>query len=603
MPNRCLILAPLLGFCLVYGPTAHGQFIAFNDYAPGVGTHSNTTTLGVVPSGRLKDIRSGLLTSVSVAITQSGTTPAGVHGVPVSGTPADVVFGGYVDFGGGPNPAIELDAAADFLLYTFTGLDESLEYNFQATAISSHPTYTNRWSLFEILGAASFTSAHTAGAFSTAKLPGLAVNQVVINTGDNVEGELAWWEHIRPGPGGTFAVRSKKYSGSMPGGSTQGLKGYGLTGFRLEQAPTYTGRTQVPPLIPNPEPNHINGIETVFMILMENHDWSTIKDSTYCPYINKTLLPMASYCTQYYSPPGVHPSEPNYLWLIAGTNFGIRDDGLPNVNRLSSTATLFNQLDQAGISWKTYQEDISGTNCPVASTGKYVARHNPFVFFDSVSANLDYCSNHVRPYPELAGDLTADRVARFNFISPNLTNDMHDIAAGSPSSRLQGDNWLSREVPKILASPAFIRAGALFIVWDEGTADSDGPMGMIALSPRARGGGYNNKIYYTHSSLLRTLQDIFAVQPYLADAAYAQSLCDLFKTLRLTSAKWAPDGFRFTGTNLIVGKTYVVQLASSLATRNWVSIQTNIAESVSFTFTDPNADPASPGFYRIKELP
>src|SRR2546423_4705497 len=64
-------------------------------------------------------------------------------------------------------------------------------------------------------------------------------------------------------------------------------------------------------------------IRTVFIILLENHDWSTIIGAAECPYINNTLLPMSSYCRQYYNPPALHPSQPNYIWLEAGTNFGI----------------------------------------------------------------------------------------------------------------------------------------------------------------------------------------------------------------------------------------------------------------------------------------
>src|SRR5437588_10485793 len=84
-------------------------------------------------------------------------------------------------------------------------------------------------------------------------------------------------------------------------------------------------------------------IKTVFLIMMENHNWSTIIGVTNCPYINHTLLPMASHCEQYYTPPGLHPSEPNYLWLEAGTNFGILDDS--TTNRISSTNHLVTLLN------------------------------------------------------------------------------------------------------------------------------------------------------------------------------------------------------------------------------------------------------------------
>src|SRR5437763_1726164 len=56
-------------------------------------------------------------------------------------------------------------------------------------------------------------------------------------------------------------------------------------------------------------------IRNVFVILMENHNWSSIEGSPSAPYINGTLLPMASRAHAYYNPPGVHPSLPNYLWI------------------------------------------------------------------------------------------------------------------------------------------------------------------------------------------------------------------------------------------------------------------------------------------------
>src|ERR1051325_4184701 len=48
------------------------------------------------------------------------------------------------------------------------------------------------------------------------------------------------------------------------------------------------------------------GIRTVFLILFENKDWTDILGSPSAPYIN-SILPMASYCEQYYNPPDLHP--------------------------------------------------------------------------------------------------------------------------------------------------------------------------------------------------------------------------------------------------------------------------------------------------------
>jgi hypothetical protein len=72
--------------------------------------------------------------------------------------------------------------------------------------------------------------------------------------------------------------------------------------------------------------------KTVFIILMENHNWTgdgatSIKGNPNAPYINNTLLPMASHTERYFNPPNIHPSLPNYLWLEAGTNFDVSGTG------------------------------------------------------------------------------------------------------------------------------------------------------------------------------------------------------------------------------------------------------------------------------------
>ena len=270
-----------------------------------------------------------------------------------------------------------------------------------------------------------------------------------------------------------------------------------------------------------------NGVKTVFIILMENRNWSGIKGSASAPYINGTLLTQGAHAENYVNVPGLHPSEPNYIWLEAGNNFGITDDGLPSTNHLSTTAHLVNQLEQAGISWKAYAEGISGTSCPVTNSGKYAPKHVPFVFFDDVRTNATRCVQHVRPYTELATDLTHGTAPRYAFIVPDLCDDMHDsLGCATLDSVKNGDTWLSKEVPKILASQAYQDNGALFVTWDE-SEGSDVPIGMMVMSPLAKT-NYSNAIEYTHSSMLRTAQEIFGVGPLLGGAATATDLADLF---------------------------------------------------------------------------
>ncbi len=290
----------------------------------------------------------------------------------------------------------------------------------------------------------------------------------------------------------------------------------------LIAAASFLGLLGIPPSVADAG---FNASSTVFIILMENENWSSIKGSASAPYINNTLLPIASYAEQYYNPPGNHPSLPNYLWLEAGTNFGILNDNPPSSNHQSTTNHFVTYLKNTGISWKTYQENITGTTCPTTDSYPYAVRHNPFAYFDDIVNN--YCVAAMRPYTELAGDLTNNTVSHYNFITPNLCDDMHDSCAPTNNPIKQGDTWLSQNVPMILQSAAYQNNGLLIITWDEAVT-GDGPIGLIVLSPLAKGGGYHNSLGYTHSSTLRTFQKIFGVTPYLGGAATGLDLSDLF---------------------------------------------------------------------------
>jgi len=347
-------------------------------------------------------------------------------------------------------------------------------------------------------------------------------------------------------------------------------------------------------------------VQTVFVILLENHNWADFEGSADAPFINGTLLPQGSHCEQYYNPPGLHPSEPNYLWLEAGTNFGIRDDNDPASNHQNTTCHLTAQLGSAGISWKTYQEDIAGDVVPLTTINGYRPKHNPFVFFDDLTGTnnpLDsYGLAHNRPFTELLGDLTNHGIARYNFITPNLCDDGHDTCAPQNDSVRQIDDWLAGSVPAILNSAAYANNGALFITWDEGEGGSDGPIGLILLSPLARGEGYSNSIHYTHSSLLRTFQEIFGVAPWLGDAANATDLRDLFMQLTIHSMGLDTNGaFCMNITGVLAGTTNVVESSADLIT--WIEVGTNCNSSNSFSFQDHAATNGGNRFYRVRQSP
>ena len=235
--------------------------------------------------------------------------------------------------------------------------------------------------------------------------------------------------------------------------------------------------------------------------------------------------------------------------------------------------------------------------------------HNPFMFFKNINTNFAYVTNHVRPFSELSQHLAESSVAHFNFICPNVTNDMHD-SVGGVSTRILGDNWLAREVPKILNSAAFTNGGVLFIAWDEGSlggssGESDGPLGLIVLSPLAKGRGYVNTIHYTHSSTLRTFQDILGVRPYLADASNTVDLSDLFlPTPKISEVVSVANGWQVSVTNLMAGRSHQLQSTTELDVGEfWQTLASITPTQSKHIFTHTNDVSEEHRYYRVVLVP
>ena len=313
-------------------------------------------------------------------------------------------------------------------------------------------------------------------------------------------------------------------------------------------------------VMPSSTQAQMSSVKTVWVILMENHNWTgnnagaafkdpDIKGSPLAPYANGQLLATSAHAEQYFNPPGNHPSQPNYLWLEAGTNFGVLADTQPGQPQLTTHMHLVRLLEDAGISWRAYAEPDFGSpvfdKCPLDFT-YFDVEHLAFVYFSDVneglSASSPECIKHVKPYYQLATDLANQTSARYNFVMPNLCHQGHEFISPcdkneSADNTLRGDTWLKQNVPLILESQEYKKGGALFIIWDEAEDNgpySDGPIGMFLLSPFAKGSGktsYTSTVHYDHSSTLKTLQEIFGVTPLLGAAGNdgTNDLSDMFK--------------------------------------------------------------------------
>jgi hypothetical protein len=324
-------------------------------------------------------------------------------------------------------------------------------------------------------------------------------------------------------------------------------------------------------------PSVHSGPDHVFIIMLENHSQHSVidqRDSSgelVAPYITQLAHTYAT-ADHYF---GVtHPSQPNYLAAISGSNWGIQDDTPTTVD----VPNLVDQLEANGFTWNAYMEAIDPANKLAAtapgSTALYAIKHNPFVEMQDIRDNPARMA-HVKPYEDLFGDLQTGNVGNFVWITPDQCNDMHggvyvaipgrpetpcpygdavNNDAADVSLQHKADDFVKRTVQAIMASPAWTENSAIFVTADENDFDAsnptvgdwenaDGccdspviPAGDPRISPSWPGGVYGGGLVpailvtthshqpfvdqteYNHYSFLATVEKLWHLG-YLANAA------------------------------------------------------------------------------------
>lgn len=319
-------------------------------------------------------------------------------------------------------------------------------------------------------------------------------------------------------------------------------------------------------------------IRHVFIILLENKSYrTTFGTGSAAPYLAKTLPARGALLVNYF---GVgHESLDNYIALVSGqapnpatqmdchkvVEFQPSSPKLDSFGELRGSGcvyptmvkTLPDQLEQAGLTWKGYMEDLDvdpardrNVVCTTRRIGRldpteratgadeYASKHNPFVYFHTIIDDPKNCASHIVGLQALAEDLrNAGTTANFSFITPNLCHDGHDPQCddGAPGGLKGINGFLEKWVPRITRSPAFLQDGLLVITFDESDgAPPDGSDACCAEKPlgggpppgiRGPGGGRVgavvlspfvlpgtvSKVSYNHYALLRTVEDIFGL--------------------------------------------------------------------------------------------
>ncbi len=328
------------------------------------------------------------------------------------------------------------------------------------------------------------------------------------------------------------------------------------------------------PAIAAKQPAKIEGVPrfgNVFIIVGENTEITQVNAQN-TPYLATELMPRSAWLTHYY---GVtHFSLANYIAMTSGQYTVCQQGDYGPGDCHQDIDNLFSQLNAAGISWKSWMESMPEP-CAIEDAGAsktlngYDVKHNPAVYYDNIegmygvwsaTSTSDLCRARVVPAGTTGPNdmrhfdttLAKGRVPRFNLIIPNECENGHDTCPPNPPSATgQFDEFLRREVPKILASPAFGADGVLIITYDEGTStgggggangstpcnawvdcpnffDGGGNVPFLVISNLAKTGEFNTYVR-DHYSLLRTLENGFAIRQYLGEAASAHPIADIWK--------------------------------------------------------------------------
>lgn len=123
-----------------------------------------------------------------------------------------------------------------------------------------------------------------------------------------------------------------------------------------------------------------------------------------------------------------HPSQPNYIGLIAGDTLGVDSDDNYDLDQ----TMLGDLLNKAGKTWKVYAEDYPGNaqNCYLERRqNTFVRKHVPFLSFTSVQNDLKKCANIVPAEKHFTKDIAANALPTFSLYIPNMDNDGHDTDA------------------------------------------------------------------------------------------------------------------------------------------------------------------------------
>ena len=207
-----------------------------------------------------------------------------------------------------------------------------------------------------------------------------------------------------------------------------------------------------------------------------------------------------------------HPSQPNYLVMLWGTNRGITSNNTARIAGQSLQGKI-----PAGEFW-TFAQSMSTDNCRLTQRGYYHPRHVPTTTAKDERA---LCEKYTVGYDKIKAKITAGTLPKVSFIVPNNCSNSHDCSLGT------ADRWNKTEVERLMAGPDY-QSGKLVIVgtWDEDNKTEGNHIHTYVVHP-----SLENKVVTTRLSLYsihKTMAEFGGVAPIGTKAAAATSLATAF---------------------------------------------------------------------------
>src|SRR2546422_130146 len=163
----------------------------------------------------------------------------------------------------------------------------------------------------------------------------------------------------------------------------------------------------------------------IVTILMENNGLCDVTPSLFssCGHASNPAQYITSLAQSYgfnthYTGVG-HPSEPNYVALLGGSTFGYTSDGYCCFQL--NSPNLVDRLEAAGLSWKAFAEDSSGS-ATCSFTPPRSGDHYPFIDFSDMKTSTR-CGNMLTTKshldPEFLAAINGVTLPNYVWLTPN----------------------------------------------------------------------------------------------------------------------------------------------------------------------------------------